>query len=122
MNYLKKILIRYFWTILETFLLSFIFTLLYYFDFISSHLFSIFLLFSLLIPIFINSLLLGKRSPRQGYLEGMKFSSPIIIFLFSITILLSKFQWKIFFYYFLILFTSIIGSILGINCKKKTSS
>ncbi len=120
MNYLKNLMIRYLWTILETIILSFLLTALYYFDFISTPFFSLFLLFSLLIPVFVNSFLLGKVSSKKGYLEGIKFSFLIILFFMIITCLYSKFQWKNLLYYAIILFTSIMGSIMGINQKKKT--
>ena len=80
-------------------------------------------LFKILIPIiaiFISSIILGKNAKKKAYLEGIKFS--LIFLLLSIIIsyfiIHNSFNIKVLIYYFVIIFSSIIGSMLGINIKK----
>jgi len=78
----------------------------------------------ILIPIismFISSFILGKNIKNKAYLEGLKFG--LIYLLLSIIInyiiLHNSFSIKNIVYYLVIIFSSIIGSMIGINFKKK---
>lgn len=73
----------------------------------------------ILVSVFISSYLLGKRSKSKGYLEGLKLGVLFILILFIINIIISKFKLSVLIYYFIILITSILGSMIGINFKKK---
>ena len=80
-------------------------------------------IFKILIPIisiFISSIILGKYSKKKAYLEGIKFSLIFILFsiIISYFIIHNSFNIKVLVYYLVILFSSIIGSMLGINIKK----
>lgn len=72
-----------------------------------------------IISIFISSIILGKNTKSKAYLEGIKFIS---IYLLLITILKFIFvptlNYKIIIMYLVLIFSSIIGSMLGINLKK----
>lgn len=113
---------RYFKSIIRTLFMivffSFFLTFLYYSDWISQNTFSFLQFFGFLFILFWNSYCLGKKSSKKGYMEGIKYGMIIIISFLIPTILYSKYQWKIIFYYSLILFTTIIGSVFGINKKK----
>jgi len=62
----------------------------------------------------------GKRTSKKGYLEGIKWGLLIDMALFILNIIFYRqFNLTIFLYYFIILVSSIIGSIIGINLKKK---
>lgn len=73
-----------------------------------------------IISIFISSIILGKNTQEKAYLEGIKFS---LIYIFLATILKiiikSNFNYKTFIMYFVLIITSIIGSMFGINLKKE---
>lgn len=93
-------------------------TLLYYFNIIDLSLFSILKLLTIMISFLIIGFILGKESIKKGYLQGIRYSIVWISFLFAITIILHKFQFKTFIFYFIIFFCSILGSVFGINKKK----
>lgn len=97
-------------------LLLAIYTLLGYFEIVSS---SIFLILILIISLLISSFYLGSCAKEKGYLEGLKFGS-----IFSlITLIISLFtkpniDISMPIYYLIIYITCILGSIIGINYKK----
>ena len=77
----------------------------------------------ILIPIIsmlVATIILGKNTKSRAYLEGIKFTS-IYIILSIIVSLITKnpFNFKLILSYLLILFTGVIGSMIGINFKKK---
>lgn len=115
---IKKYLIRILVSSIMTILFTTLLTALYYYDFISHTLFTFFLLFGFLFILFLNSYLLGRVSSKKGYLEGIKYGIVIICSFFTVTLICSKFQWKLLFYYAIILLTTVSGSIFGINKKK----
>lgn len=120
MSYLKKYSLRLLYTVISILIFLLIVTVFYYNNIVSNNFYKFIKLFIILISIFTNSFLLGKDASKKGYFEGIKFGGIIIIFLLIITILTSKFQIKLFVYYFMIMMVSILGSIIGIN-KKRSS-
>lgn len=71
--------------------------------------------------IFIQSFFLGKKTIQKGYLEGIKYGLFMILLSFIPSVFLKKFQLKVLLFYGLILLTSILGSMIGINHKQKNS-
>ena len=119
MTYLKLYGKKIFFTILEILLCLFILSLLYYFNLIQEKTYSILKIICLLGSIFINSFLLGKSTIKKGYLEGIKYGLLLVLICLIPTLFLQQFQLKILIYYFLILSTSTLGSMVGISRKKK---
>ena len=119
MSYCKKIGLRFLLAIIEILLVLFLLSTLYYYDKISSTLFRSLKIFFFLGILLINSYRLGKESLKKGYLVGLKFGSFFVILSFLLTLFLKSFQLKNILYYFLILSSSILGSMIGISQKKK---
>ena len=73
-----------------------------------------------IISILISSIILGRNTKEKAYIEGIKFS---VIYLALTTIikliLKSNINIKTIIIYLILIFTSIIGSMIGINTKKK---
>ena len=110
------IAIGYFWTIFL--ILALLQTILNYFNILSQNTLSIFKLLIPIISITISSYKLGKNSKEKGYLEGIKIGLTIISSFIIFVILLDKISIKSLLYYTILLLTSIISSMLGINRKK----
>lgn len=74
------------------------------------------------ILMFIIGLILGKQSESKGYLNGLLLSV-ITILLLVITSLIFKFPLNIntLIYYVILIITTILGSMIGINKKTKTN-
>lgn len=121
MTYLKKYGKRLIFTITSIIIFLFLLTLLYYFNIIGPNLNKVLKIVIILLNIFISSFILGKNTISKGYLEGIKFALIIIpIFIFISLITHSKLELKVILYYIIILITSILGSMIGINRKKES--
>ncbi len=81
-----------------------------------------FTIIKIIIPIasmLISTIILGKSIKEKAYLEGIKFSAIYIIIITILKLILKEsFNYKVIIMYFLLLFTGIIGSMIGINLKK----
>ena len=112
-NYLKSYLILF----TSLLILTILFTIINYFFIPNSNIFKIIIP---IISIFISSIILGKNSKEKAYLEGIKFASIYLIIITIIKLILKQeFNPKVFIIMLSILLTSIIGSMLGINLKKR---
>lgn len=114
-NYLKSIGI----SILSILILNIFITLLQYFN-VSSNIINFLKIFSIIISFFISSFILGTKSLKKGYLEGLKFGTIIIFILLILSLIFFKddLSFKNILYYLIILISSIFGSMIGIQKKK----
>lgn len=120
MNYLKKIFKPIVLTIAFIIIALFIITLLNYFNILGYKL-TIYLKFIIsIIAFFIGGIMIGYRSNKKGWLEGIKFSLIIILFMIIITLLLNEFEYKALIFYVILLISSVIGSMFGITKNKDT--
>lgn len=72
------------------------------------------------IIVLILGILNGRNAQKKGYLEGLKLGGIIILILFLLNIILfRKFSLNTLIYYAIILVSSTISSMIGINLKKK---
>lgn len=95
-------------------------TLFNYFNLLPAKIISILKLILSLTSMFISSYKLGKQSEKKGYIEGLKLGSIIILIFLILVIILDKFTLKSLLYYLILLLTSILSSMIGINRKKST--
>ena len=119
MNYLKKLGKIVITTILSIIILGFILTILYYFDVINNNIYNIMKMIIVLLSLFINAYLLGKSSNKYGLVEGLKLGGIILIIMLILKITTnSSFDIRTIIYSIILLLTSSIGSIIGINKKE----
>lgn len=119
MSNLKKYIFFLSTTILSILISILLITTLYYFNIISPTIYNILKIIVLLLSIFINSFLLGKKAQNKGYLEGLKIIIPIIIIFSLITVFSKSFTLKVLLYYLILIMTSSFGSMVGISTKKE---
>ena len=68
---------------------------------------------------FVFGILTGKTSTKKGYLEGIKLGSLVSTILFILNLILYRtFSLSILLYYLVIITSSTVGSMIGINLKK----
>lgn len=117
MNYIKNISISFLYIIGVTIVLTFIMTLLNYFNIITGSVLTITKIIITFIAIFIGGFIIGKKSKTKGWLEGIKLGIIILIILGIINFLILKvnFEFRIILYDIIILFSCTFGSIIGIN-------
>ena len=96
----------------------FIITLINYFNIMNDKIISIIRFILPMVSIFVSSYRLGKSSDKKGYLEGLKFGGIIILIFMLLVIIFDKLSWKSIIYYGILLLTSIMSSMIGINRKK----
>ena len=113
-NYLKSFL--YF--LIPFIVLLFITTLFYYFDILSNNIIKYFKIIILLLSCFLSGFKIGKTSINKGYLKGISLGSIIIFLFFIITLITKSFKWYQLIYYLIILITTTLGSMIGINSNK----
>ena len=94
-----------------------ILTILNYFSILSPKIISILKLILPLSAIFTSGYRIGKQSEKKGYIEGLKIGTIIILIFLTLVLLLDKFTIKSLIYYFILLLTSILSSMIGINQK-----
>lgn len=115
----KNYLIPLGYTFISILLLTLIFSIFNYFNVISNTSFTIIKLFIPIISILIGGILVGKNTLQKGYINGIKFGAIIIVLLFLIALLGFKyFKWGMLIYYFILVLTSMLGSMIGINFNK----
>jgi len=69
---------------------------------------------------FLLGILIGKNSSKKGYIEGLKIGSLIILILLLLNLIfIRNLNLYIFIYYLTLIASSTLGSMVGINLKKK---
>lgn len=116
-NFLKHLL----FTLLAIFITLFFLSTLYYFNILNSNIMNYIRPLSILIILFISSYKLGKKIEKNGYIEGAKLGGSTVIFFLIISLLLFRedFKLRIILYDTILIMTSILGSMIGINKEKK---
>lgn len=120
MNYLKKLGFSFAYIILSIFVLTLLITVFSYFNIISDKTVSIFKIAIPIISLFIGGFYMGKRSKKSGYIEGLKlgFAFSIFLLIFNFLAFNNSFKVKYILFYIILIATSILGSMIGINRKK----
>lgn len=113
--YLKYLIV----SLISIFLSLLLISTLYYFNIISNNLINYLRPLVILLNIFISSYIIGKKADKNGYLEGLKYGGLLlgVFLLLSIFFFKDFFQLRFILYDFILLITSVFGSMLGINKK-----
>lgn len=120
MNYLKRLGKVILFTLLSIIILGLLLNTLYYFDIISNNIYNIMKMIIVLATLFVNALILGKNTDKYGILEGLKLGAIFILIMIIIKIITnSTFDIRTFIYSIIIILTTSIGSIIGINKLQK---
>ena len=122
MKYLKNIIFSLGIVLATIFVFSFMLTLLSYLNIISNSLTTIFKMLIPIISVLASSIVMGINSTKKGWLEGLKLGILICILLFTFNILGLNNKFKIgqLLFYGILIFTSIVGSMIGITRKKNS--
>lgn len=115
-SYFKVILIGLLFMIGFALLLS----ILQYFNLFYGKASEVFMFIYMAILFFIIGFLVGKKATHKGYLEGIKISLSLIFILIVINVLFYQtgFSLERTIYYFILILSSTMGSMIGINKKR----
>lgn len=116
LKYLKALL----YIIISILTLNIFISAFYYFNIIKDNTLTILRIITIIISMFIGGIYIGNKTNKKGYLEGIKISLIMIILLFLISYLGFGKSIKIntLIYYLIILISTTIGSMIGINKKR----
>lgn len=123
MNYLKylKALV---YILVPLLIFNTILSICYYFSIIGSGMVNYLKLFSVGVSMLIGGIYIGDKTSKKGWLEGLKIGLEVIILLFIIGYLAfdQGLGLKNIIYYMILLVSSVLGSMIGINKRKQTQS
>jgi len=120
MNYLKKIGFSLGSWVIMVLIFSFINTIFNYFDVYNYNVYVIISFIIVIISSLISGFIIGQRSLKRGWLEGIKLGLICIFILFVFNFLAFNQGYSIsnFINYGIVLISNILGSMIGINTKK----
>lgn len=119
-NELKKLGIAFGFFLGSLLLLLLLFTTFYYFNWIGHKTWSVIELIIPLLSCFISGMIIGRRSSKKGWLEGIKLSGIILLFFLLFSLLInSSLTLQTLIYYIILISVIIFGSMIGINFQKK---
>lgn len=118
MNYLKKLVKPLLYTFLSIIILTLLITILNYSEFIKNNTLSIFKIIIPILSVIIGSIKLGTMTIKKGYMEGLKFGLILCALLIIINLILGNpFEIRYVLFYIILIISSILGSMIGINKK-----
>lgn len=119
MNYLKNIGVALLYIIGIIVGTTMLITVLNYFNIITGTTLTITKILICVVSLFTGGVVIGRRSSKKGWLEGLKLSLIFLILLiiFNYLGLDSSLEFKNLLYYLIIIVSCIFGSIIGINKK-----
>ncbi len=116
---MKKIMVALIYIVSSLLLLTLIFTLTNYFNIISDKTMSILKIIIPTISLFIGGIYLGMNTKLKGFCNGLKLGLVFISIMIILNIIfISNFEFKNILYYLILLITTSLGSMIGINIKK----
>jgi len=98
-----------------------IISIFYYLNILNDGFNNYLLLISSFLSMLVGGIYIGLKSKEKGYIEGLKIGliSIFILMILSIILYKTNINYKNIIYYLILLSSSILGSMIGIN-KKKT--
>lgn len=92
----------------------------YYFNWLPTTIVNYLKIFIVFVATFVGGIYLGKKAKQKGYLEGIigGIIWVFLLFLFSYLALREGLKLRMLLYYVILITTSMLGSMIGINHKK----
>ena len=117
MKYLKIFSRSLLYISVSILLFTMIITILSYFNIVNDSITTVFKMIIPIISVLSSGIVMGLNSSKKGWLEGLKlgFLICILLFLFSLLGLNNTFKISQLLFYGILIFTSIVGSMIGIS-------
>ena len=121
MKYLKHLGMSFIYIIGSILIITFFTTIFSYFNILSDKVTSIIKIIIPIISMMLGGFYIGKRSSKRGFLEGLKLGGifSILLIIFNYLALNNSFKFKYMLFYIILIISSILGSMIGINKKKQ---
>lgn len=121
MTYLKKLGRALLFVLVISTLLTFIITIFSYFNIFSDNLTKVLKLMTPIIGVFTGGIVIGRRTNKKGFVEGIKLALIIDIILIIISLISGSLNVESILFYLILLISTIFGSMIGIQKKVKTN-
>lgn len=124
MNNMKNLGISLLISILSLLILTFFLTTFSYFNVMGGSFVKVLKIIIPILSLFLGGFYLGKVAIKKGWLEGVKLGSTMILLLILFNYLALRYSFKIDYilYIAILMVSSVLGSMLGINFKKEKES
>lgn len=121
MNYLKNLGISFLYSIISLLVLIFLLTFLNYINFIDGGFFIFFMIFDIVFSVFWGAFVLSRNCSDKGWFEGLKFGFVFLLFITLLNYFGFDFHFNLKYIVFsiIILVSSVLGGMVGINFKKE---
>ena len=121
-NYLKKTGTSFLYCIGVIIVSTLFITLLHYFNIIGFKTLNFFKLFIPIVSLFVGGNIMGRKSKKNGWKEGLLFGVLFLVFLLIFNYLaFNHFKITDFIYYLILATSSTFGGMVGINHKKTSN-
>ena len=119
MKFLKNISNSFLYILISILILTFITTIFNYFEIFSYKTINILEIIIIIIAMFLGGYKLGQKSNKKGYIEGIKLGIIFSMFLviFNYLAFDNPFKIKYLLFYIILIASSSLGSMIGINKK-----
>ena len=119
LKYLKALL----YMLISIVVFSFLLSTLNYFDIIGNGIMSVFQIMTMIVSMFVGGFYIGKNSSSKGYLQGLKIGGIAfaILFLLNFWFFGNGFSLEKLLFYLIVMVSSVIGSVVGINKNKQNN-
>lgn len=116
LKYLKSLL----YIFIPVLIFNLVITILYFFNLLGDNTINYLKLIMIILSMLIGGIYIGSNATKKGWLEGIKVGIEVIILLFLVSYLgFDKgISIKTIIYYFLIVASSMLGSMVGISRRK----
>lgn len=123
MNYLKNLGIAFLYALVSFLLLTLLMTTFSYFNILKDGGVTVLKIMIPIISLFIAGFILGKKALKKGWLEGIKIGAVCCIFMIIVNYLAYSYGFEIknLLYYLILIVSSILGSMIGINMHQKNN-
>lgn len=115
-NYIKNIGYVFIGILVTTIII----TLLNYFGILNGTFLKVVSIITIILSLFIGGFLSGSKANKKGYLEGIKFGLVMIVIILILNLLVFRNEFNLIniLYYISLLFSSMIGGMMGIARKR----
>lgn len=121
MTYLKNLGRSLLFVLVISIVLTFIITVFSYFNIFSDNLTKVFKLLTPIIGVFTGGIVMGRRTTKKGFIEGIKLALIIDTILIIISLITSSLKIESILFYLILAISTIFGSIIGIQKKVKSN-
>ncbi len=121
MSYLKNLGVSFLYSVISLLLSIFFLTLFNYINFIDNGFFVFSMISDIVLSVFLGAFILSRSCNDKGWFEGLKFGFIFLLIISLLNYFIFNFHFNLKYLVFsiIIIISSLLGGMIGINFKKK---